>query len=298
MQYILKTGLRESTETYGGTSTSPNSGLGQGSGASPPGFMALSSLIVNAHQRMGHGAKITSSYASRVFFLAAVMYVNDTNLLHWPPSTITDSKELIEYVQHATTNWGNLSQASGGILKPRKCLVYFLDYKFVCRQACMKSLQDLPKPTCFIKHEGELLPSHISIPQLNGTNALIITHDVATASKMLGFEFSPAGNSLTHVKGMVMKGLDWEDCLHTRPLLRRDAWLSFYHQPFPGMAWGLVIVCMEPKKLDAMIQRVYAKALPYLGVNCNIKKEWRAFPERYQGLAFPNFPLIALSEKV
>jgi hypothetical protein len=48
MQYVLKTGFGESTETYGGTITSPNSGLEQGSGASPPGFMALSLLIVNA----------------------------------------------------------------------------------------------------------------------------------------------------------------------------------------------------------------------------------------------------------
>jgi hypothetical protein len=111
---------------------------------------------------------------------------------------------------------------------------------------------------------------------------------------MLGFEFSPAGNSLTHMEGMVMKGLDWVDCLHTRLLPRRDTWLNFYLQLFPGMAWGLVIVCMEPKKLDAMIQRVYAKALPYLGGNCNVKKEWRTLPERYQGLALPNFPLIAL----
>jgi hypothetical protein len=198
------------------------------------------------------------------------MYINDTNLLHWPPSTTTDSEELIEYVQHTTTNWGNLSQASGGILKCGKCLVYFLDYKFVRGRARMKSLQDLLEPTCFIKHEGELLPSHISILQPDETNAPIVTHDVMTASKMLGFEFSPAGNSLTHVEGMVMKGLDWVDCLHTRPLPRRDAWLSFYLQFFLGMAWGLVIVCMEPKKLDAMIQRVYAKALPYLGVNRNI----------------------------
>jgi hypothetical protein len=64
MQYVLKTGFGESTETYGGTSTSPNLGLGQGSGASPPGFMALSLLIVNAYRRMGHGAKILSSYSA------------------------------------------------------------------------------------------------------------------------------------------------------------------------------------------------------------------------------------------
>ncbi len=62
MQYMLKTGFGESPETYGRTSTSPNLGLGQGSGASPPAFLALSSLIVNAYRRMVHGAKILSSY--------------------------------------------------------------------------------------------------------------------------------------------------------------------------------------------------------------------------------------------
>jgi hypothetical protein len=60
MQYFLKTGFGESTGSYGGTTQSPNSGLGQGSDASPPGFLALSSLIVNAYHQMGHGAHICS----------------------------------------------------------------------------------------------------------------------------------------------------------------------------------------------------------------------------------------------
>jgi hypothetical protein len=65
MQYVLKIGFGESTDSYGGTSSSPNSGLGQGSGASPPAFLALGSLIVNAYRRMGHGVRIRSSYLSR-----------------------------------------------------------------------------------------------------------------------------------------------------------------------------------------------------------------------------------------
>jgi hypothetical protein len=57
MQYVLKTGFGNSEECYGGTNSSPNSGLGQGSGASPPAFIALSSLIINSYRWMGHGAK-------------------------------------------------------------------------------------------------------------------------------------------------------------------------------------------------------------------------------------------------
>ncbi len=224
--------------------------------------------------------------------------MDDTDLLHWPPSTITDPEELIQHVQHATTDYGKLAQASGGILKPEKCSVYFMDYKFVQGRAEMKSLQDLPEPTRLIEHKGQLLPSHISIPQPDGTKAYIVTHDVATASKVLGVHFTPEGNSTAHVESCVQKGLNWVDHIHTRPLTRSDTWLSFQLQLFPAMSWGLVTVCMQPMRLDAMIQRVYAKALPHLGVNRNIKKEWRTLPERYLGLALPNFPLIALSAKV
>jgi hypothetical protein len=81
MQYVVKTGFRESASSYGGTSLNLYSGLGQGSGASPPAFMG-SLLIENAYCRMGHGARIRSSYVSRLFFLAAIMYVDDTDLLH------------------------------------------------------------------------------------------------------------------------------------------------------------------------------------------------------------------------
>jgi hypothetical protein len=121
MQYVLKTGFGESASSYGGTSC--YLGLGQGSGASPPAFMALSSLIVNAYHRMCHRARIHSSYASRLFFLAAIMYLDDADLLHWPSSPHTDPDKLISHIQQATTDYTHLAQASGGILKDAKCLV-------------------------------------------------------------------------------------------------------------------------------------------------------------------------------
>ena len=50
------------------------------------------------------------------------MYVDNTNLLHCPKSSATDDEELIAHVQTATTDYGQLAQASGGILKAKKCL--------------------------------------------------------------------------------------------------------------------------------------------------------------------------------
>ena len=298
MQYVLKTGFGESTETYGGTVEAPNSGLGQGSGASPPGFLALSSLIVNAYRRLGHGARVLSSHTRRLFHLTAVIYVDDTDLLHWPSSPHTEPEELVEHVQDSTGDYSHLANASGGILKKHKCSVYFLDYINVKGRFRLKRLNELSPPKCYIREDDAMLPSHITIPQPEGPDVPIVTHDVTTASKMLGVHFSPAGNSLTHVEHMVQKGLDWADCLRTKPVNRNDAWLSFYLQLQPAITWGLVTVCMPPKKLDAQYQRIYAKVLPLLGVNRNIKREWRTLPEQYQGLGMPNVPLLALSEKL
>jgi hypothetical protein len=144
---------------------------------------------------MGHGAIIPSSYFGHLFYLSAVMYVDDTNLLHWPMPSATDPKELIEYVQGATMNYGCLAQATGGILKEKNCFVYFLDYKFVHGRAKMKSLHKRPPPRVYVMGNGCIYPSRISIPQPEGPDVPMETHDTTTASKMLGIHFSPAGNS-------------------------------------------------------------------------------------------------------
>ncbi len=140
MQYVLKTGFGESAESYGGTSPSPNSGLGQGSRASSPAFLVLSSLIVNAYHCLGHVAKICSSYVGRLFYLSAVMYIDNTDLLHWPDSAHLNPNDLIAYVQQATMDYGHLAQAPGSILKEKKCLVYFMDYVYIRGQARLKTL--------------------------------------------------------------------------------------------------------------------------------------------------------------
>ena len=146
MHYCLRTGFSESKEMYGGTKSDPFQGYGPGNCASPPGFSALSALLVNAYRRMGHGAKLTSAFTSRMFILAAVMYVDDTDLLHWAPSPTTSSEELVQQVQEATNDWGLLGQATGGALKPEKCFLYLLDYSFNKGRAKLSAPKNLPEP--------------------------------------------------------------------------------------------------------------------------------------------------------
>ncbi len=83
MRFYLRTGFGESKTSYDGTHEEWLAGYGQGNAAAGPGFTAVSSLIVNAYLHDGFGARIYSSCYKQLFLLAAEMYINDTDLIHW-----------------------------------------------------------------------------------------------------------------------------------------------------------------------------------------------------------------------
>ena len=89
MRFFLRTGFGESTRSYGGSVDNPTLSLGQGNAAAGPTFLAISSLIVNAYLRQGHGARTTTSITNRLMVLAAVLYVDDTDNIHMAPSVTT-----------------------------------------------------------------------------------------------------------------------------------------------------------------------------------------------------------------
>ena len=81
MTFFLRTGYGVSTVGYGGTRSDPTFGLGQGNGMAPSGFSAVSSLMVGAFQRLGHASDFSGAWTGILFCLAAIIYVDDTDLL-------------------------------------------------------------------------------------------------------------------------------------------------------------------------------------------------------------------------
>ena len=186
MQFCLRTGFGESTQTYGGSEDDPLAGLGQGNGAAPPSFAVLSALVVNAYKRMGHGARLTSAYMARLFVLAAVLYVDDGDWFHLGSSVTMTDEELIAEVQQATTDAGHLVQATGGALKQEKCSAYVLSYTFVNGAPRLKRLDELPAPRALVERkDGTIAPAHLVVPQPSGEEVPIATLDVSTPAKML-----------------------------------------------------------------------------------------------------------------
>jgi hypothetical protein len=115
--------------------------------------------------------------------LSAILYVNDTDLLHINMDAEETIVEVHAAIQDAVENWGGLLIATGGSLKPDKCFYLLID--FACTQK--GGWQYITHH----KDEGAVL----FVPLLDGTQAPISHLTVDDAQNTLGVIMCPSGNS-------------------------------------------------------------------------------------------------------
>jgi hypothetical protein len=282
MQFFLKTGFGMARNSYGGTAVNPFMILAQGSGASPAAWLAISTVILNAYKHKGYGASIWSAWSGMGLCLAALLYVDDTDLLHISRDATLSDNAFVQKVQEATYYWARLLQATGGSLKPAKCYWYFISYKFIGGQAKLRSAIELK--------EHRLL-----IPQPNANDVTISLRDSFVASEVLGVWSSPSGRDGSHLHHMMAKAKAWSSRVVSSPLTRAEVWQSFRTQAWPSVTYGLVPMMVSRATLDNAFARWYYSFLPALGINRNIAHQWRTLPTSFQGLGLPNISLEKLA---
>jgi hypothetical protein len=80
MKFFLRTGFGNSTSFTRGGIRIKTQGICQGNGALPAGWVVISVCLLDTHGRKGHGAN--SSARSRSWNLSAILYVDNTDILH------------------------------------------------------------------------------------------------------------------------------------------------------------------------------------------------------------------------
>jgi hypothetical protein len=81
--------------------------------------------------------------------LAVVHYIDDFDLFHMAIRTPSD-KEFLQLVQNVTNDWAGLFLATGGSLKPQKCVCYMLGWVWKEGKAHLKTLYELPQDPLYI----------------------------------------------------------------------------------------------------------------------------------------------------
>jgi hypothetical protein len=147
MTFYLRTGYGISQQGYGGTPDDPTFGLGQGNGAAPPAFSIVSSLIINAYKGLGHASEFSGAWSGILFLLAAIIYVDDTDLLIIAERRDMSLDDFFAQTQSSVMDWGLIVEATGGYIKAAKCFWfwYMMAWKWVKGVPSLRSLRELPR---------------------------------------------------------------------------------------------------------------------------------------------------------
>ena len=82
MVFSLQTAYGDLKEFSGSTIEVKTKGLCQGNVAAPAGWCVISITILWCHKRKGYGAKFLAPISLVKIDLAAILFVDDTDLLH------------------------------------------------------------------------------------------------------------------------------------------------------------------------------------------------------------------------
>jgi hypothetical protein len=82
MKWYLKSAFGQSPTFFWGMVDNPFMGFGHGNGTSPPGFLAVCTLLIIAHRKQGYRAQFFPGLARDALILAAVIHVDNSDLLH------------------------------------------------------------------------------------------------------------------------------------------------------------------------------------------------------------------------
>jgi hypothetical protein len=131
MKFFLQTGFGDSTKFAGGGVSIKTQGMTQDNGASPTGWAVISICILKVHGKKGHRSKFLCPITKLTHHLSAILYMDDTDLLHIDLTKDEMVDEVHAAIQDSVNSWGNLLIAMGGALQPNKCFYSIVSFEWV-----------------------------------------------------------------------------------------------------------------------------------------------------------------------
>ena len=104
MKYFLRTVYGDSAHCAGSTIELKFQGLCQGNGAAPVGWAVISITILGVHKRKGHGGHVMCPISNLTGHLAAILFVDDTNILHMDLRSNQTAHEAHSALQESISN--------------------------------------------------------------------------------------------------------------------------------------------------------------------------------------------------
>jgi endonuclease/exonuclease/phosphatase family metal-dependent hydrolase len=245
-------------------------GIGQGNGAGPQIWAAVSTVLLQALRSIGGGGMFTSAITNKTFQFVGYAFVDDTDLVVTGGDN-RSSDSTVESMQSALNTWEGCLRASGGAIEPAKTFWYGISFEW--QNGNWKYQEGVDKELKVRDPTGEL--------------AVLEQVPVSEARRTLGVRLAPDGNDKEQAKFMMGTIRQWTESLRTNNLPRQYAWQSYRTTLWPKIRYALPATCIPGQMCETMDKEIRRALLPAMGINRNLPKALTHGSVSMGGLGLP-----------
>ena len=291
MQHYIRTAYGDSDSSYGGDSEQPLQGAIQGNAAASPMFVAISCVLLQFLQSFVQGFYIQTAITLTILSIAAVMYVDDTDLLVSAKSHSEPIYFVIKRMQKSIKIWRKGVIQTGGALRPEKCKWVLISFKWTRGKWRYESINDNPAKMFLRNSNGNTM----ELQRMGADQGLT----------GLGVCIAPNGNQVNQIQsfmdetpGKEGKVASWIKSIRSRHLRPYDVYLSAFRSIFKSIEYVLPATSISTSEAKQVETKLYEVLLPKIGVARKISLAYRYSPKRFQGLGCMEIIIHQFCEKV
>ena len=274
-KHRVRTGFGDSPRVFSPTTSIPFQGCGQGNGAGPAIWVALSAILIDMMDAEGFGYSSRTALSDDEIFASCFAFIDDTDVIEsGEPSQ--SAEELMPSIRSALQLWSGGVRATGGAINPEKSFWWLIDFSFDSSSGQWRFRR---KAT---------LPGELQLEGLTGRMESLRRLQPDEAERTLGVMMAPLDTGAPQLGALKALAKEWSDSLRPQCVVAYDVFPLIRTTVMKSLEYPMPLTTLSQKEWLDIISPILMRCLPKAGVCRSFKRLIVLAPLRYQGLGLPN----------
>ncbi|CAJ1929622.1 unnamed protein product [Cylindrotheca closterium] len=285
-KHQVRAGFGNSDRVFTPPTLIPFQGCGQGNGAGPPIWVAISSILSGMIICKGFGFDFLMSISWAPLLADCFCFVDDTDVCQAALSPDQSRESVVPEVAKALTWWSNGVRLTGGAIRPDKSFWYLIGFKWNAQQGVWKFRRkgDFKPP---------LLPAGMSeiaveLDDFDGTPVHLQWLEPHKLAKTLGILMSLCLYRKVQLVVMKGKAKAWADQIQPSFPHQYNVLPLFCTTIQKTLEYPMALTSFSQQKWDQIQSPVLRAALPKAGICRNFPRAMVYAPIALQGVGVPH----------
>ena len=273
----VRTGFGDSTTSFSPPTEVPFQGCGQGNGAGPTIWVAISSILISMMASEGYGFQEVTALSAELLSAVCFCFIDDSDLVESSPAADASGESLTPRIQSAMDLWAGGVKATGGAIRPDKSFWWLIDFEWHPSGTWkFKRIED-------VAEDFELM-----VVDPEGKKVALSRLQPDECERTLGVRMSPQFNPRAQHTVLTDAAKAWATQVRSGFLLPYDVFPLISTTILKTLGYPMALTHLSTSQWETIMSPVLMACLPKAKVCRTFPRAVVYGPLKYQGLGIPH----------